>query len=142
MLRRVALVRTGISEERRASIIRVTKIGVSGSLILVTLMINVLRSSETSVLTRPARRNISEGGILHSHRRVNRKPYTTAVAENELLSIRALGSTDIWGALLYAGRTRFRVSTRSSIVFSNFYNPFSRIMALSFTPPLIERSTR
>jgi hypothetical protein len=48
MLRRVTLVRTGVSEERSASIIRVTRIGEVG----------------TSVLARATRRNIPEEGVL------------------------------------------------------------------------------
>jgi hypothetical protein len=91
---RVDLVRRYVSEECTASIIKVTRIGelgtilavtsnrntlrrniilrllvtaivVPSSLILVTLMMKALSSSETLVLTRATWRNIPEDGIFH-----------------------------------------------------------------------------
>jgi hypothetical protein len=73
MLRRVALVRPDVSEERRAFMVK-TKV-IRSSPILVTLMMEALRSSGTSVLTRATRRHILEDDILHSHRRENLKSY-------------------------------------------------------------------
>jgi hypothetical protein len=114
MLRRVDLVRTHVSEERIASIIRViicelrslavtsnrntllrntmhsidivilrsvlrllvTANVVSSSPSLVTLMMEAIRSSGTSCITRATWRNIPEDGVLHSHRRDSLKSYT------------------------------------------------------------------
>jgi hypothetical protein len=87
MLRLVALVITDVSDKRIASIIRVTSIGERGrtlavtiiparsSPILVTLMMEAMRSSRTSVLAGATRSKIPEHDILYSHRRENLKSY-------------------------------------------------------------------
>jgi hypothetical protein len=80
MLRLVAPVRTDVSEERIAANISGTRLSEAGTTLAVTsnrntLMMEVIRSSETSVLSRVTQRNILEDGILHSQRRENLKSY-------------------------------------------------------------------
>jgi hypothetical protein len=96
MLRRVALIRTDVSEEPGTSFIRVTRIGILGtteacvvpsSSILVTLMKEAPGSSETSVLTRTTRRNIPEDTILHSHRRENLKSNMVLCPVGQILAL-------------------------------------------------------
>jgi hypothetical protein len=79
----VALIRADVSEERFASVIKVlvfvrsvlqllvTSNVVPSSLIPCALMMEAIRSSDMSVLTRDTQRNIPEGDIHHSHRREN-----------------------------------------------------------------------
>jgi hypothetical protein len=101
MLRRVALVRTDVSEELSGSIIRVTRIGELGTTlaivtasvvpippILVTLLMEAISFSETSVLITAIRCNISEDDILQSHCRGNLKSYTTHLRTNLRFHIR------------------------------------------------------
>jgi hypothetical protein len=70
MLRRVALVRTDVSEEPGASFIRLTKIGELG-----TTQAATSNRTRLLVLTRATWRNNPEDTILHSHRRENLKFY-------------------------------------------------------------------
>jgi hypothetical protein len=57
----------------------VTANDVPSSQNLVTLMMEAIYPSETSVLTTAIRRNIPEDGILHSHGRENLKTYTALI---------------------------------------------------------------
>jgi hypothetical protein len=87
MLRRVAPVKTEVSEQLGPSIIRVRSVRVllvsanivPSSPILVTLMMEALSSFQTSVLTRTTQRNIPEDSILHSHRREILKSFSLVV---------------------------------------------------------------
>jgi hypothetical protein len=82
MLHRVALVRTEVSEDLIQLL--VTAKVVPSTPILVTLMMEATRSSETSVLTRATLRNIQESCIVHS-RSVLRLQVTANVPSSPIL---------------------------------------------------------
>jgi hypothetical protein len=91
----VSLVRTDVSEELSASIIKVTRIGELVITLAVTsnrrklrrntLMKEAPNAFETAVLTRAILRNIPEDAILHSHRCENLKSYKEfRIASNQV----------------------------------------------------------
>jgi hypothetical protein len=67
MLRHVGLVRTDVSEELSASIMKVRRIVELGTTLAVT--------SNRRTFTRATRPNVPEDDILHSHRRENLRSY-------------------------------------------------------------------
>jgi hypothetical protein len=81
----MVLLSTDVSEEAIASISRVIRISnlrllataniVSGTLILITLMMGAISSSLTSLLTRATRRHIPDDGNLHVYLLENLKSY-------------------------------------------------------------------
>jgi hypothetical protein len=78
---------------------------VPSSPILVIVMMEALRSSETSVLTKATRRNIREDAILHSHRRENFKSYIALTCWTMTMKKkREVGSSERhygWGNRIY-----------------------------------------
>jgi hypothetical protein len=71
-------------------------------LVLSTLMIEAIRSSETSVLTRHKRHHIKEDGILHSHRRENLKSCLLP-CRNMKTSILFCSAGSLWVCFVFVG---------------------------------------
>jgi hypothetical protein len=64
-------------------------------------MMKVLSSSETSVLTRAARRNIPEDAILHSHHRENLKSYIGTICSKFRYSLYAVKGPENYSEYCY-----------------------------------------
>jgi hypothetical protein len=75
MLRRATLIRTDVSEEHIASIIRISRIGELATTLTETSNRRTLRRNTMTVHARTTRRNIPKDDILRSHRHENLKSY-------------------------------------------------------------------
>jgi hypothetical protein len=103
MLRRVALVRIDVSEELSAYIIWVSRIGELGTTLAVTSNRCTLRRNSTS------RRNIPEGGILHSHLREHLKFYP-----------KSLITYNAWGKFSRSCRNTTKIMLLYIVILSHF----------------------
>jgi hypothetical protein len=86
MLRRVALVRTDVSEERSASFIRVTRIGELGTTLAVTNNRHTLRRNTIVISSqRATRRNIPEDTILQENLQLEKQMFWSKFEPNTSL---------------------------------------------------------
>jgi hypothetical protein len=148
MLRRVALVRTDVSEELSAYIVRVIRIGELGTTLAVTtnrrtlrrntLMKEALSSSETSIITRATWRNTPEDTILQhpsTHKSWHWLRRQVAVAQSAYFACRLKATKFSFSLMENVGESRRYCKARFSfrpilltLVCSSLINPWGSVL--------------
>jgi hypothetical protein len=106
---------------------------VPNSPILVTLMMEALRSSETSVLTRATWRTVPQDGILHGHCRENLKSYNLGNTMNPVPFFRIANIHRV----LLGHDTAESVNVKRSFAVSRRLHPQCRILSKAENQPQV-----